>query len=913
MTVSVGGMSLMSLRNPFSELLGMVLGKTDPTSLFCLLVFFIVIFVLAYLTNPSENSFRAYLTEQSFRQHLSRLDVTSDDDHKRPVTPNRRTSYPAAHTPFDNSSTFHFANKASVSLRTPKHVFHSFGIFTIAAMVPLAKSTCPRDRENMIISDSWYIGAFGRWWRGGVIEAWYHDVIARTKDEESWSSGILSMKNLDRLSEYNGLPFSTKNLPPHLLSRGSPPRLRNRERPSHRPAILPARSSTPPPLPKSASLPLHTARLPTSASDGQARHSQPAVPIHTCAPSDQVRLGSPLIKRSPSTLFDQSPSIAEVLRQISHSRVAISDLRTQLSDCQSCASQSHGGLQAELESFRERKRQDDASKLEIKSRTKSLDDSKRATESQKRDAEKKLKAAQTARDKATQRIDHLDQEIGKLRQRHDDLLTHQQCSSEAEAEMEVMEALEHKRNEIKVAEDVFAALNQRARDLELKLTEHKERLAIIKERNETRLIETGLAPYPGDSWTNAGTTHDSQNVPSPAERHVSSATYEALNSLGRRASITVDTAAQPIGMSRSAFAPSPTQAYSGFDDAFFSVEPQQAPYLQHSTFSPFGDMDAAQIPNVHGVVSPTSQSLIPSALITSLESAGLPRSFQSESDAFLDRSEWRNNHNSSRLTDGQDSGSLTLTHSPVSPRDSINSMERDSFEGRFQVNESDYVGDFGHEYLANHHSSTDFAMDLQRASWLRRASSDPQPGHHTHDEVEPKPQVVEKAPRRWFSKDKAKKGLNPDAKVFSLPGKPSPPRSLAPAFNISTSGQSFDALNPTSLNSNMLASATSSFTRAFAPSPAEREALKRALGGSANPSLERLPSLSDVGSIPSSPSHAHALPAVIHQHAFSKILPAWLQSLPPRKATNFSPWDDEEPESSGSSSAGKLKLLGGRV
>lgn len=55
-----------------------------------------------------------------------------------------------------------------------------------------------------MISDSWYIGAFGRWWRGGVIEAWYQDVIARSKDEESWSSGILAMKNLDMLNDFNG-------------------------------------------------------------------------------------------------------------------------------------------------------------------------------------------------------------------------------------------------------------------------------------------------------------------------------------------------------------------------------------------------------------------------------------------------------------------------------------------------------------------------------------------------------------------------------------------------------------------------------------------------------------------------------------------------------------------------------------
>jgi len=55
-----------------------------------------------------------------------------------------------------------------------------------------------------MILDSWFIGAFGRWWRGGVLEAWYRDVVRRSKDEEGWSSGILGFKALDKLGDYNG-------------------------------------------------------------------------------------------------------------------------------------------------------------------------------------------------------------------------------------------------------------------------------------------------------------------------------------------------------------------------------------------------------------------------------------------------------------------------------------------------------------------------------------------------------------------------------------------------------------------------------------------------------------------------------------------------------------------------------------
>lgn len=227
MALSLGGLGFLSLRNPLPAFLAIVLGKGDLRSLFCLIVFLIISLVLgmfsaslssslylahtyqAYLTNPSENSFRAYLTEQSFRLHLSRLDDNAEDcdptshSRSRHHPPSSASSNLSPLSP-DAPHSFHFANRASIALRTPKHVFHSFAIFTIAAMVPLPKAHHGENRDGWMISDSWYIGAFGKWWRGGVLEAWYQDVIARTKDEESWSSGILSMKRLDMLQDFNG-------------------------------------------------------------------------------------------------------------------------------------------------------------------------------------------------------------------------------------------------------------------------------------------------------------------------------------------------------------------------------------------------------------------------------------------------------------------------------------------------------------------------------------------------------------------------------------------------------------------------------------------------------------------------------------------------------------------------------------
>ncbi|KAK7472622.1 hypothetical protein VKT23_000735 [Stygiomarasmius scandens] len=888
MSISFGGLGLVSLRRPFAELVGMFLGKGDVQSLFCLVVFCIVFLVLAYLTNPSENSFRTYLTELSFRQHLSRLDDNNDDDSDVPETLDgkslsfRHGASGTRHTlPFDNRSPFHFANRASVSLRTPKHVFHSFGIFTIAAMIPLAKGDRPlHDRDSLMISDSWFIGAFGKWWRGGILEAWYQDVIARSGDEENWSSGILGMKTLDRLNELHalpGLPFSTRNLPPNGPSRGSPPRLRNREKSSQRTGLQSNRSTTPPPLPKSVSLPLHTPRNPTSPSD---RIGSQLLTHSQSQPSLQGDQHSPA--SAHPTSFDQSPRVVELLHQVSLSNVAVLDLRTQLADSQSSASQSHALLQTELTSCREKKRQEDSARNDIKTRTKALDDSKRVAESTKRDAEKRLRAAETARDNATQRMEYLDKEIAALQQclLEDESSVARSKESMSEAEQEVCQALEHKRREIKIAEDVITALNARARELEEKLSDRKERLREMQERMQKRNKPAPHVPSKSDAWIpdHAPPFDATESTAVPSGPPSDQDSGEALLLPGRRSSDPRDkpSSIRPTNLmlgglsnfaAQSMLTSSRPMRANGFlDQSVLPFSTQQPPVM--TNFAPF-DLDGMpQTPAV--VLSPsTGSSLIPTGLISSMDNLdNVSRSFQSESDVLLDK-DWREKGKNDRSEDGNNISFAPATLSPTAD------VEHNPFEVRYGL------------------ASRNFGAQLQRNN------SDPSSGYH--DEVDPI--ATEKSnSKRWFtmpSKDKSKKGLNPDAQVFDMFRKPHVQKPAAP--NVSMPAQVYDALNPNGLGSLVPSKASDSSTllRAFAPSPAEREALQRALGGSTNASLERLPSLSDVGSIPPSPNHIHA-GVVGHVSRDAGKAHAWLQtlqSLPRLRKSNFSPWDDEEPVS----------------
>lgn len=184
---------------------------------------------LAYLSNPSETSFRSYLTEQSFRHHLSRLDDLADSDHtdSEDSVTNHRPSSTQSSSSFGSlesgSSAFHFSNRAAVALRTSRHAFHSFGVFTIAAVIPNHKthllsrdspstvssasdSTGTSDLHLSSFKETWFVGAFGRWWRGGVVDpSWQSGPSLHSKcDEEGWSSGILNIKALDKLEDYNG-------------------------------------------------------------------------------------------------------------------------------------------------------------------------------------------------------------------------------------------------------------------------------------------------------------------------------------------------------------------------------------------------------------------------------------------------------------------------------------------------------------------------------------------------------------------------------------------------------------------------------------------------------------------------------------------------------------------------------------
>lgn len=742
-----------------------------------------------------------------------------------------------------------------------------------------------------------------------------------------------------------GLPFST-SASLHLPAAESGKPLRGTERSTQRTVTSSSRSTTPPPLPKSASLPLHAPRqsatppkVDRSRSEciTRSNHTSPQAP--SCVTGDVLKV-TPSISYSQSStsLFDQSPVIVEILRQIAHSSSAVVDLRAQLADFRATAAQGHAIIQSELDEHRARKRSEDASRGELKTKTKTLEDEKRAAESGKREAEKRLKAAESKRDNASRRIERLDREIGELEGRiqEDENAVRRAVEEGDNAGREAAEELEKKRKEIQVAEDVIAALTSRAKELEEKIIQEEERLRKAKEQAELRKQDRSFYPLHGVPTVEEDDT--TLWSPTTAYSHSQTHVQDSLPTFPTDIPGGLEifppavqvTEAVPMREPRSSgLSPRPkTLSLGGIsnfrdrlrpeginNEAFvrppfpFLTEQSSAPLSTLSTrFSPFADNDAeTAVSSLPGgeAISPRSTSLIPSSLISSLENIpsmeDMSRSFQSDTDDVMDPN-WRA-HRSLQAPVEHPSALSTSPTSITNPSfDAVD--QEDPFEVRpppLSVRRR----------LASETLDSPRPMVPPAPS---RTISDPEsvPKLQTQAHAPDNEDKANSAHRRWNSADpKERKGLNPEAKVFRLTKK-SLPSFFSPQSAPPSGAASFDPVvaKPPGLGlpqivapdtDTFFSSSSSINMRAFAPSPAEREAL-RALGGSTNGSLERLPTLSEVslGSMPSSPSHAHAVAAPLGPEAASRTLlpPAlsWLQSLPRVRKPAFSPWDDEVEE-----------------
>ena len=628
--------------------------------------------------------------------------------------------------------------------------------------------------------------------------------------------------------------------------------------------------------------------------------------------------------------------MAELTQKINQTRALNLELRNQLSDHTNSATAADTALSTELSNIREAKRIEDVSRGELKARTKTLEDSRRAAEAGKRDAERRLRATQKAKAEAGTRIEKLAEEIRGLEAQVQEDQTAVEAAGEAAAqeELEIHAQVKRCKREVRVAEEVVTALNVRVRELEESVEGERIALATAREnaevlrREQQSLKQTFILKRSQDPWEailtskpslatsalDSGIGYESLDpFPTPLEKGsdrdrdrgssgtMSSHSSPHLHSPGAvGVGFGTPSQLQPVGtpeaLARRA------KGYSIFDEDLAT--------LPHSTLSsnflPFRDNDADTNVNHALTLLPNGLDQSPDDLpgSTTVRETGttdepLSKSFQSDNDAFLER-DW------SRRLSVPESTSAVGTSALDHGDESAEAFDLYGMPPRRRL--------------------TSDPMDAQRV-WPSRTSSEL---ISSPINVVPPPEArtrwwwpgADKERRSTTDGNEQRKGLNPDAKVFNFSRKPLfgvPPLAPLDSLNPSASSLQVSAAangidDGTGATTTAAGGSTSGFLsglamRAFAPSPEEREALQRALGGSTNGSLERLPSLSEVGNMPTSPVPTHEQThAAAAGHSLG--LPwfdanpgattgrSWLRdlgvSVPRPGKIRFSPWGDSE-------------------
>ena len=492
---------------------------------------------------------------------------------------------------------------------------------------------------------------------------------------------------------------------------------------------------------------------------------------------------------------------------------------------------SYAVLQREVESYRERKQQEDAARLELKSRTKLLDDSKRGAESAKKDADKNLKAVQLIRDNTGHQLESLQEKIlslqGHLLEDRDFILCYQKQSIEPT----INDTLEQKRADIRAAEHSVAILNQRSRELEDRLLSERKRLRILRQKSEDQKL---YYPFLEDIDPNDRQFHP---LPPPIS-HSSDLNPLPFVIPGGRADLPATT----------------------------TLDSQFLHYPRNGDL--YNSCGAAN-------VGKTGKNII----LGDAPSNGTFRSVGSEvvSTFGSGLNVVSRDHTDDVL------GSFGDTD-PGTERNWYGKL--DSFNHRPTFSDSDRSFE---AHVQSYDCSDPAKFDVEHTNWTQSMAVDLPAFYNIPGTDYCHATNTSQSARSLASTTSlnTKEFNHFDSASFDIP---------SDTGNASTNS-TFDALNPNGLGSVLVAppSTSQSFLHAFAPSPAEREVLQKALSSSTNASLERLPSLSAVGSLPSSPSgtHVDGLPQHSHSRDLSSFLPTWLKTFPRSDTVKFSPWEDE--------------------
>ncbi|UZJ54278.1 hypothetical protein CBS101457_003598 [Exobasidium rhododendri] len=444
-------------------------------STMCLLV------LVAYSTNPGDTSFRSYLTDLSLHQHLRQIHHVShtprnesDVDELEGATRNEVEKIASPHI-------LNFANRISLSLRTPRYERLDYGLFsTVTVPTTSLNRASHSDQLHSSATHTRYVGAFGKWWLGGTIQssrAGKQRVSRSSNDSAANSGGVLAMKAEDTSRGSDGTRLERASRKQNNRANGGA---------SSKPQwsgfiseALQSQGGKPSGRRKKQAQKLRpTQALPGGEASVADRKPPDDVNLTITASSatdNPVFLQQQQQQKTPSEQYGPQAmtpvTISSTTVETVGDAAAMVEAQSQLDQLRLASETSRKQLQAQLDELRTRKRDEDAARLDVKGRMKSLDESKRQAEGTKREAEKRLKTATSLRESIETIIRTKEEETESWKMK------------DAEHEVRVQESrtgkaqkIEAARNEINERERESNEAEEEIRQLKIKLEKLQQRL-----------------------------------------------------------------------------------------------------------------------------------------------------------------------------------------------------------------------------------------------------------------------------------------------------------------------------------------------------------------------------------------------------------------------------------------------------
>ncbi|KAJ1022442.1 hypothetical protein NDA16_003431 [Ustilago loliicola] len=350
-----------------------------------------ILLLFAFWTNPSEASFRPFLTDLVFRERLRLLnDEDAVDSHSqnhdaaaqaskdpgsaRRSDPNAFSSLLSTASYSSGPFALTFGSKVALSVRTPPFHRKDLGLLSIVTISQSMPSRTAHDQQRMsqqsrshargsgkadgsINCTSLFIGAFGKWWVLGFGIPDLPSARSQSPEQRTKAGREELEENLTDVTDWG---------------------------------VLEMRAVDPEPEPRRNSRFGLNSIADGASAQSQSRHA-PTVEVTA---QHGTTTSSP--NKDPAVDVDSEDCLS-ITALVSRSQTEIADLQEQLASVRSASTRACEALELDLEEVRAKKKEEERLRSDIKTRTKALDDSKRQVESSRREAERRLKAANTSR------------------------------------------------------------------------------------------------------------------------------------------------------------------------------------------------------------------------------------------------------------------------------------------------------------------------------------------------------------------------------------------------------------------------------------------------------------------------------------------------------------------------------------